>query len=288
MAKGNTGGRSGNIGAIPNPVNAAVPPPPAGGAAAWQFVNGIPVPPTINTPSASSNSDWADMTDTGAALLRRQMGQTGDEAGLARAYRGDPRTTYIQTSKSYLVNNALNSDMTSIVNGYLPDTAKHWLRTGYTINDARSTIQSIDKGMKPLTQDVKLVRYAGEGDGGKYAIEAITGKAGLGIADLKKMSPKKLNDMFAGKSSDVKAYSSMSWRMDKTAARDRQYMSLPVKYEYSVQAGTHAVVTNNIGEHEVVVGRGYTHYCTGARMEGNQLVLSFSIAKDKRPAYYKV
>ena len=47
---------------------------------------------------------FADQSDTQMTMLRMMMGQTGDEAGLNRRFKGDPRSIYVQTSKSYLVN----------------------------------------------------------------------------------------------------------------------------------------------------------------------------------------
>lgn len=230
-------------------------------------------------------NEWANITDTEARILRRSMGQTGDEAGRVRQYMGDNGTTYVTTSKSYLVNNALNSDMQSLTNGYMGDTgnAWHWINHyGYNMNTAKNAVRSIDNGMKPLSKDINVVRYENEFSpktiaNGKYT-----------LAQLRKMTNAELQQALVGEYRDTKSYLSTSWRMDKTAQRDRQYMASPVRIEYTVRKGTQAVVTNNMTEHEILVGRGYRQQIFGARKDGNQIVIQMEITPTKRPAYYKV
>lgn len=230
---------------------------------------------------------FADHSDTQMAMLRMMMGQTGNEAGLNRRFQGDPRSTYVQTSKSYLVNQALESNMTTLTNPFIQNDngAMHWIRTGYTMNDATQTIRSIDAGMKPTTQNLRLVRYENE-----RAFSSLLGRdlTASEIRNIQGMSDAQLNTMFVGRDRTSKGYLSTSWRMDTNSARDRQYMSNAVAIEYTASAGIHAVVTNNIGEHEVLVGRGYTQRVTGVRKEGKQIIFSITLDPNNRSGYYKV
>ena len=230
---------------------------------------------------------FADQTDTQMAMLRMQMGQTGDEAGLNRRFKGDPRSIYVQTSKSYLVNQALESDLTSIVNPFIQQNsgAMHWVRTGYDMNSAKQAIRSIDTGMKATTQDLRLVRYENE-----RAFSTLLGKqlTASEIKSIQGMSEKQLNKLFTGTSRTSKSYLSTSWRMDTNSQRDRQYMSSPVSFEYTAKTGVHAIVTNNIGEHEALIGRGYTQRVSGVRKEGKQIIFSVTLDPNSRSGYYKV
>ena len=254
----------------------------------WGIRNGVPIQmPTA--PASSANADgWTDMTDTAATLLRRQMGQTGDEAGPNKRFTGDPNTIYVQVSKSYMINQALRTDMQSTFNhGWdqkIKNSTGYWVRNGFDMNEIKKAIRKIDAGMKPLTHDTKLVRY--DGDSGAM-LEQITGVKGLSVKQLSGMSASQVNKLFTGKTITDKAYSSASWRMTNSS-RDQQYTSLPVKWELTVQTGVHAVVTNNTTEHEVLLGRGYSKAITGAKIKNGQLVISANVYKDGRSGYYKV
>ena len=230
---------------------------------------------------------FADQSDTQMTMLRTMMGQTGNEAGVNRRFRGDTIPIYVQTSKSYLVNQALESNMTTLTNPFIQQDngAMHWIRTGYNMNDARQTIRSIDAGMKPTTQNLRLVRYEND-----RAFSTLLGKQ-LTPSEIKKiqgMSDAQLNKMFVGTERTNKSYLSTSWRMDTTAQRDRQYMSNPVAFEYTAKAGVHAVITNNIGEHEALIGRGYTQKISGVRREGKQIVFSVTLDPNSRSGYYGI
>lgn len=230
---------------------------------------------------------FADQSDTQMAMLRMMMGQTGDEAGMNRRFMGDPRSTYVQTSKSYLVNQALESNLTTLTNPFIQQDkgAMNWLRKGYNMNDATQTIRSIDAGMKPTTQNLRLVRYENE-----RAFSTLLGRnvTAAEVRQLQGMSEAQLNKMFVGRDRTSKGYLSTSWRMDTSSQRDRQYMSSPVAFEYTASAGIHAVITNNTGEHEALVGRGYTQRVTGVRKEGKQIVFSVTLDPNNRSGYYKV
>jgi hypothetical protein len=230
---------------------------------------------------------FADHSDTQMMMLRTMMGQTGDEAGQNRRFQGDPRSIYVQTSKSYLVNQALESDMKSLTNPFIQQNngAMHWIRTGYTMNDATQAIRSIDAGMKPTTQDLRLVRYESD-----RAFSTLLGKqlTASEIRSIQGMSDSQLQTMFVGRDRTSKGYLSTSWRMDTNSARDRQYMSSPVSFEYTTRAGVHAIVTNNLGEHEALIGRGYRQTVTGVRREGKQIVFSVTLDPNNRSGYYKV
>ena len=230
---------------------------------------------------------FADQSDTQMTMLRMMMGQTGDEAGLNRRFQGDPRSIYVQTSKSYLVNQALESNMTSLTNPFIQQNsgAMHWIKTGYNMNDATQTIRSIDAGMKPITQNLRLVRYENE-----RAFSTLLGRnvTASEIKSIQGMSDAQLNALFAGTHRTSKGYLSTSWRMDATTQRDRQYMSSPVAFEYTTRAGVHAIVTNNTGEHETLIGRGYTQKISGVRREGKQIVFSVTLEPNSRSGYYTV
>lgn len=230
---------------------------------------------------------FADQSDTQMDMLRRMMGQTGDEAGLNRRFKGDPRSIYVQTSKSYLVNQALDSNLQSLTNPFIKQDngAMHWIRTGYNMNDATQTIRTIDAGMKPVTQNLRLVRYENE-----RAFSTLLGRqlTASEAKNIQGMSDAQLNKLFVGTERTSKGYLSTSWRMDANSARDRQYMSSPVSFEYTTKPGTHAIITNNIGEHEALIGRGYTQKVTGVRREGKQIVFSVTLDPNSRTGYYKV
>ena len=230
---------------------------------------------------------FADQSDTQMTMLRRMMGQTGDEAGLNRRFKGDPRSIYVQTSKSYLVNQALESNMTTLTNPFIQQDngAMHWIRTGYNMNEARQTVLSIDAGMKPVTQNLRLVRYENE-----RAFSTLVGKdlTASEIKGIQGMTDAQLSKLFVGRERTNKSYLSTSWRMDATSQRDRQYMSSPVAFEYTTKPGVHAVITNNVGEHEALIGRGYTQRISGVRREGKQIVFSVTLDPNNRSGYYKV
>lgn len=230
--------------------------------------------------------DWANQTDSAMRILRAQMKQTGDEAGLPRRYMGDPRSTYIQTSKSYLINNALRNGMKSLTQGYMTAGAQNWINQGYKMSDAIKTIRSIDTGMKPLPKDMRFVRF----ESNDTTIKAFLGdNTRLTNSSLQRMTDAELNKVFAGRTRTSKTYVSTSWYMDKNSQRDRKYLSQPYSIEYTIKSGVHAVVTNNIGEHEALIGRGYDEVCTGARRTANgQIVFSVEITPKKRSGYYKV
>lgn len=258
----------------------------------WQLNNRI----FTATPSGSildgngqvlQQGSFADQSDTQMSMLRMMMGQTGDEAGLNRRFQGDPRSIYVQTSKSYLVNQALESNLTSLTNPFIQQNsgAMHWIRTGYNMNDAKQSIRSIDAGMKPTTQNLRLVRYENE-----RAFSSLLGKqlTASEIKNIQGMSEAQLNKLFAGTSRTSKSYLSTSWRMDANTQRDRQYMSSPVSFEYTTNPGVHAVITNNIGEHEALIGRGYTQRVSKVRKEGKQIIFSVTLDPNSRSGYYKV
>lgn len=230
---------------------------------------------------------FADQSDTQMTMLRMMMGQTGDEAGQNRRFQGDPRSIYVQTSKSYLVNQALESNMTSLTNPFIQQNngAMHWIRTGYNMNDAQQAIRSIDAGMKPTTQNLRLVRYESES-----AFSDLLGKqltAGE-IRNIQGASEAQLQKMFVGRDRTSKRYLSTSWRMDVTSQRDRQYMASPVAFEYTTKPGVHAIVTNNLGEHEALLGRGYKQKVSGVRREGKQIIFSVTLDPNDRSGYYTV
>ena len=295
MAKGSRGGKltggggGGNVGVTVTNAGGGGPTPVMTRRTGWGVINGRAVQPQM-APASSQNADgWTDMTDTAATLLRRQMGQTGNEAGLTKAQAGNDRSKqmYVASAKSYLVNNALRSDMQQLTGSstdpHIQASVRFWLNNGYTMKTAASTIKTMDAGMKPMTHDAKFVRYDGES-----ILSMITGKQGITVSQLSRMSPTQVNNLFAGKVTTDKGYSSASWRMDPYSSRDAAYMAKPVKWEYSVQTGVQAIVTNNTTEHEVVIGRGYDKVITGARVQNGQLVISANIYNDSRSGYYKV
>lgn len=263
------------------------------GKAAWLALkNAVPTAGPVPTPSVRQmpgstdidpQTQWADMTDPEARILRASMKQTGDEAGRPRRYMGDPNGVYIQTSKSYLINNALRNGMTSITDGYMTDGAWHWVNMGYTLNDAKNAVRSIDSGMKPLTKAIKVERYEG-----LSAINTLLQQQGLSVSRLRGMSQQQIDDLLVGKSRPSKTYVSTSWRMDNTQ-RDQRYKSSPVKIEYTLGKGVDAIVTNNVGEHEIVAGRGYRETIVGAKFSpSGQLILRVNINANDRPDWYKV
>lgn len=251
----------------------------------------------------NSNEDdyysWAQNGDNAMALLQRQLGQTGNEAGPKRNGPADDASIYIQTSKAYIINNFLRSDGQKLDTYLGADKGgAHWLRphserlngvyTGRTappLTKAKVVdyIRHIDKGMKPLGKDLKALRYE---NGVKLAQEFL-GKD-ISIQRLMKMSDSELKTAFIGQTRENSTYSSVGWRIDKGSNWDKNFgRDKPVVIKYTLKKGTDVIKTNNITEHEILMGRGYVERVTDASFSHDamgraKLVLTVEVDPSKR------
>lgn len=303
MAKARIGGRVVNVNLLQRRTNRQGQTQVWNGLA-WQTLQGTPTPFVSNqqqnaqTNKMSTGGDdtatkWATNTDASMRILRAQMGQTGNEAGYAKQQFRDNRSlvkndstwSYVDSARSYLINNGLNNNFGSVTDGYMTGNSWNQYRNGYGIERAKSAVRAIDAGMKPLPKDMRLVRYEDS-----HAIQNFLGKdSKLTMRDLRGMSKSELESAFIGRGRETKQYLSASWRMDTSSSRDAAYDSKEFAIEYTVKKGTHAIITNNVKEHEALIGRGYGQRVTGVRRTSKgQVILSVEISPNDRKSYYKI
>ena len=233
---------------------------------------------------------WADMSLRDVKHLQAAMGQTGYEAGKTKgqlAHDGQywKDTDFVGTSKSYNVNAALRNDMKSLIAG-----GSSWDHNGLVMDNPRNPhmgvkqiVQSMDAGMKPLTKGVNLTRMDSANVLKEFGIQG-------DIKTMMKMSPAELNKAFYGATRQVKQYSSAMYS-EKSFSNDT-FKQRDVVIQYEVRRGTHAIVTNNVKEAEIVIGRGYDQMVKSASVEyvfgQPKLVLNVVITPDARSGYYPV
>lgn len=181
-------------------------------------------------PSTYHKLDWA----THQAVMH-EMGQDGTE-GIG----------YVNTSKSWSVNAYLRSGGSMKA----ANKASGWNLTPHEIGQI---IQHLDSGMRPLTRNIRAVRFVGP--------EML---AELGF-------PKKVNASVAAKLQSMiqngtvseftpKAYSSFS-----TDEKANVFTNKQVKINYKISKGTPCIMTNHASESEGVLARNIKHKITGAR-----------------------
>ena len=230
---------------------------------------------------------WATMTIPEENQLRRDMGETGDEAGRVNVMPF--MKTYVATSKSYNINYYLEHDQQSIVCPYRDQDGNfisNWHRHGLTESDIKNTIRTMDAGAKPLTRTINTVRC--ESSSQTLSQFGIT----QSMKELSKMSPAELTKALYGRGRASKAY--ISTTTNETGNRNTGFKGRDVLIEYTISKGVHGIMTNNTAEREFIVGRGYDQKVTGARWENvnvggkteRKLVLSVKVVPGARSQYY--
>lgn len=205
---------------------------------------------SIGTSSATPKlPESSKITDETVKELRNSMGQTGNEAG-------DPFTNpnsklYANSGKAFNINAYLNSDGATI-HSDLTDWDKYISKTW-----VKNAIKQMDNGMKPLTQSVNVTRFLS-----KEGFEAITGvkysddlisqlQAGGSVG-------KDLSSALSGVNYVHKGYTSTSYKDSHPSYGDQ-----PVALNMVLRQGTHAIVTNNTPESEIIAARGSKYNFTG-------------------------
>lgn len=221
---------------------------------------------TTPTPTPSQAAETIDRYR--ADEIRAQMGQTGTEAGSAKGSWKD--RLYVATSDSFTINRELDE---------YPDRKL----SDKTLNAARQ----IDQGMKPLPVDLSLTRFEDSSStlntlGFNFLLD------GVEVDSLGDLTPKELNDLFVGRTRARQAYISTSYDKNKNVFRSRD-----VRIDYTVKRGTHAIITDNDRESEILLGRGYDQKVTGASMGKNEwgdpmLILSVEIEPTGRSKWYEL
>ena len=191
-----------------------------------------------------------DTIDTKAAMdaLRKQMGQTGYEAGDPNA--SPHNKVYVKTSKAFNINAYLNSDGKTI-----DSDNSDWQNLGYTKKDAENAIKQIDAGMKPLPKNISVVRFIG-------------GTALKNMFGLNTSSGQDLQNFIARLETDKTAQANFQTVLQNTQYTQKGYSSTTtvqqhpafddraVRINMVMRSGTPAIVTKNDAEMEVLGGRG--------------------------------
>lgn len=219
------------------------------------------------TTSATSNnvlSDYVDLdtmthADRRAYItkLQQDMGQTGFEAGDPNAYPDDK--VYVKTSKAFNINYYLNTDGKSI-----DSPNSRWQHLGYTVNDVKNAITQIDRGMKPITENVLAHRYVSAGSLGRMlGLQLDKASVNQLISQLKSnpSAVTNFNSVLANVKYTQKAYTSMSYRKGHST-----FDAYPIRLNMKVKSGTPVIVTNNHAEHEILGARNLGYKFSNARV----------------------
>lgn len=230
--------------------------------------------------------NWAHMTVQENQQLQRRMGQTGNEAGLVGSQGARPsQKIYVGTSKSFNINKALNTDMQDM---HHPDSdwddprmVGSW--NVLTMDKIRQSVRTIDAGMKPLPIALNATRVETSG-----MTLSTFGLDNYKIGDIMKMDQGTLDQLFTGRIRYNKGYTSM-------AHNEKGIKFAPksdVCVEYTLKSGTKVIQTNNLAEHETILGRGYAQKATSARI-GNafgkkMLIINVTVIPQDQSGWYKV
>ena len=189
--------------------------------------------------------------------LQREMGQTGDEAGEVNPIRRRDKI-YVNTSKSFNINAYLNSDGESISSPHSDwDTVM-----GYDRSAIRRDIERIDRGMKPLPENISLTRFVDVD-----AIQRMIPGIGIDKSNIQSVlntleSDSSAASNFATVLRNVdythKAYTSASYLQTHPS-----YGSRDIKMNIVMRKGTNAIVTNNHRESEILGAHGLKYNFTG-------------------------
>ena len=186
--------------------------------------------------------------------LQAEMGQNGYEAGDPNASPNNK--LYVNTGKSMNINAYLLSDGDTI---YSSDSNWNGLIDKSWVKNA---IKQIDSGMKPLTQSVQTYRFL-NGD----ALGKMLGLSALNSSTIKNMIntleggghvKTTFTDLLKNVDYTHKAYTSTTYVPEHGSYGDKD-----VRLNIVAKKGTNAIVTNNIKEHEIVLGRNQKYQFTG-------------------------
>lgn len=188
--------------------------------------------------------------------LQRRMGQTGLEAGDPNAPTS--AKIYVNTSKAFNINAYLRSGGRSI---HDPSGNSQWEYLGYTTADAARAVARIDRGMKPLPENVRLTRFVG-GD----ALGSMLGNPRINASNIGRIIQSIKTPQGAAKFAAAlraadyteQAYTSTTYLQTHPAFDTRQ-----LRINIVARKGTKAIVTSNHAENEVLLGRGMKYNFTG-------------------------
>ena len=186
--------------------------------------------------------------------LQQDMGQSGYEAG-------DPNQTpnnklYAKTGKAFNINAFLNSDENTYYSNHSNWNSlidKPWVQ---------KAIKTLDKGMKPLTENIQVTRFL-DGDSLGYMIPNI----GVDNSTFSKFVDKLESGEISQKTfqtalKDVdythKGYTSTTYTQNHPSFDTRD-----IKLNMVMRKGTPAIVTNNHAENEILAGRNQHYHFTG-------------------------
>lgn len=199
----------------------------------------------------------AKITDSNIDRVRRDLGQTGLEAGHL-GLKSD--RTYIGTGRAYNINQYLRTDGKT----HKTDQSPYW-NDRITPTEIVRDIRNMDRGMKGLKQDTSLFRFErGDMLGNILANAGLTGYDRNNIDSLiasLKRDPSRLQtfaNILRGRDYVNKGYNSFSYLGEH-----------PGFAEYSVQlrtvakAGTKVIATINKAEHEILGGHHLKYHFTG-------------------------
>ena len=186
--------------------------------------------------------------------LQKDMGQDGYEAG-------DPNETpngklYVKTGKAFNINAFLNSDgatINSMHSNWNGLVEKPWIQ---------NAIKQIDKGMKPLSENIQVSRFV-DGDSLGYMIPNIGVDNGNFQKFVNKLESGEISaQSFQTALKDVD-YTHKGYTSTTYAQTHGSYGNRDVKLNMVMRKGTPAIVTNNHAENEILGGRNMKYNFTG-------------------------
>ena len=199
----------------------------------------------------------AKVTDANIDRVRRDLGQTGMEAGHL-GLKTD--RTYIGTGRAYNINQYIRTDGKE----YKTDQSPYW-NDRITPQQIVRDIRRIDAGMKGLKQDTQLFRFErGDMLGNILANAGLTGYDRNNIGSLiqqLKGDPAKLQtfaNILRGRAYVNKGYNSFSYLGEHPG-----FAEYDVQIRIVAKAGTKVIATINKAEHEFLGGHHLQYNFTG-------------------------
>lgn len=251
----------------------------------------------LNNLQATSATDrkktWANMSIAEEDQLRRSMGQTGYEAGRTGVHPWDK--DYVATSKSYNVNQYLNTDQREYNVPWKDQNGKFissWgMNSSFKENNplrpsmgVKQIINKMDNGMKPTTRNLNLTRM----ESSAQTLDSFG--INYSMRQLKGMTQQELTKNLYGATRGIKGYMSMT--TNERGNRNDVFKGRDVIIEATVRQGVHGIMTNNRAEREFIVGRGYDQKITSARWEKvggeEKLVIGVTITPNARSSWYNL
>ncbi len=214
----------------------------------------------IGSSSATQNTAVTGrvLSDSDVNTLRTQMGQTGYEAGDPNAPTGKQKL-YVKTSKSFNINRYL------VTNGAdIHSSNSQWDSLGYNKRMIKNDIARIDSGMKPLTENVSLIRFIDSGSLNYMTGGIVNPGSGSNFQNFlgRLENDKQFADSFKGvmKNTD---YTHPAYTSTTTIQSHPAFDNRDIKLEMVARKGTSVIVTKNIAEHEILIGRNTKYNFTG-------------------------